>query len=74
MSVFWHAELDDKSFKLTTFHMPFGRYRWLCWPFGKSSAREVFQRRMHELIEGLDDLEIVADEFVIYDRGQGYHN
>ena len=32
--------------------------------FGISSAPEVFQCRIHELIEGLRDVEVVADDFV----------
>ena len=34
-------------------------------PFGISSAPEVFQRRMHELIKGLTGTEVVADDFVV---------
>ena len=33
-------------------------------PFGIASAPEVFQRRMHELIEGLSGVEVIADDFV----------
>ena len=33
-------------------------------PYGISSAPEVFNRRMHELIEGLHGVEVVADDFV----------
>ena len=51
---FWHVELDTKSTMLTTFNTPFGRYRWNRLPFGISSAPEVFQRKMHEISEGLD--------------------
>ena len=50
---------------LTTFHTPFDQYQWLRMPFGISSAPEVFQRRMHELIEGLEGIELVADDFVV---------
>ena len=50
---FWHVPLDESSSFLTTFHTPFGRYRWKRMPFGICSAPEVFQRRMHGLIEGL---------------------
>ena len=64
-SGFWHVKLDDPSSLLTTFHTPFGRYRWLRMPFGISSAPEVFQRKMHELIEGLKGVEVVADDFVV---------
>ena len=47
---FCHGKLDEESSYLTTFHTPFGRYRCFRMPFGVSSALEVFQRRMHELI------------------------
>ncbi len=61
---FWHVPLDEESSLLTTFNTPFGRYRWRRMPFGISSAPEVFQRRMHEVIEGLQGVEVVADDFV----------
>ena len=50
---FWYVELEEDSSLLTTFNTPFGRYRWKRMPFGISSAPEVFQRRIHELVEGL---------------------
>ena len=34
-------------------------------PFGIRSAPEVFQRRMHELIEGMPDVEVVADDLLL---------
>ena len=61
---FWHVPLDEQSSFLTTFHTPFGRYRRKRMPFGICSAPKVFQRRMHELIEGLRGVEVVADDFV----------
>ena len=39
-------------------------------PFGICSAPEVFQWRMHELIEGLNGIEVVADDFVAVGRGE----
>ena len=50
---FWQKRLDLESSYKTTFNTPFGRYRWLHMPFGISSAPEVWQRTMHEFIEGL---------------------
>ena len=38
-------------------------------PFGICSAPEVFQRRMHELIEGLKGVEVIADDFVVVGFG-----
>lgn len=66
---FWHIPLEDRSTYLTTFNTPFGRYRWLRMPFGICSAPEIFQRHMHQLIEGLAGVEVVADDFVVYGCG-----
>ena len=66
---FWHVQLDEASSFLTTFNTPFGRYRWKRMPFGICSAPEVFQRRMHEVIEGLQGVEVVADDFVVVGFG-----
>ena len=62
---FWHVALDEASSLLTTFNTPFGRYRWRRMPFGLSSASEVFQRKMHEVIEGLQGVEVIADDFIV---------
>ena len=63
-SGFWQVKLDEDSSYLTTFNTPFGRYRWLRMPFGINSAPEEWQRRAHELAEGLDGVEVVADDFL----------
>ncbi|XP_062610719.1 uncharacterized protein K02A2.6-like [Saccostrea cucullata] len=67
---FWHIKLDESSSFLTTFWTPFGRYRWLRLPFGISSAPEEFQRRQHEVLEGLSGAECVMDDIIVYGRGQ----
>lgn len=41
-------------------------------PFGICSAPEVFQRKMHELIEGLTGIEVVADDFIAIGYGETY--
>ena len=66
---FWHVELEKDSSFLTTFNTPFGRYRWKRMPFGICSAPEVFQRRIHQLIEGLKGVEVVVDDFVVVGFG-----
>ena len=68
-SGFWHVPLDEQSSYYTTFNTPFGRYRWLRMPFGISSAPEVFQRKMHQVAEGLKRVEVIADDFVIIGFG-----
>ena len=66
---FWHVALDESSSYLTTFNNPFGRYCWRRLPFGVSSAPEVFQHKMHELVEGMSGIEVVADDFIIVGCG-----
>ena len=66
---FWHIPLDEDSSMRTTFNSPFGWYRWKRLPFGISSAPEVFQRKMHEIIEGLHGIEVVADDFIVVGFG-----
>jgi len=38
--------------------------------FGICSAPEVFQRRMHELIEGFQGIEVVADDSIVVGFGK----
>lgn len=60
---FWQIPLEENSSFLTTFNTAFGRYRWLRMPFGLNSAPEVWQRRMHEIVEDLPGVEVIADDF-----------
>ena len=69
---FWHVVLDESSSFLTTFHTPFGRYRWKRMPFGICSAPEAFQHRMQELIEGLHGIEVIADDFTVVSFGDSF--
>ena len=64
-SGFWQVKLTENSSYLTTFNTPFGRFRWLTMPFGISSAPEIWQRKMYEAIEGLQGVEVIADDFLV---------
>ena len=66
---FWHADLDDRSWCLTTFNSPFGRFRWRCLPFGISSAPEEFQRRLNHALEGLKGILTIHGDILIFDEG-----
>jgi len=39
-------------------------------PFGLCSATVVFQCRMHELIEGMPNVELIVDDFVVVGYGE----
>lgn len=66
---FWQLRLTEESSKLTTFWTPFGRFRWLS-PFGISSAPELFQMKMCEIVQDLVGVEILADDILIFGKGQ----
>ena len=69
-SGFCQVKLDELSSYLTTFNTLFGWYRWKRMHFGISSAPEVWQQSMHQLIEGLIGIEIIADDFLMCGFGE----
>lgn len=66
---FWQIKLSNDSSKLTTFWTPFGRYRWKRLPFGVSPAPELFEYKIQEIIQDLEGILKLADDFVILGRG-----
>lgn len=66
---FWHIRLSEESSYLTTFAMPFGRYRWIRMPMGISPAPEVFQHRLTQALEGLPGIQIIADDILVCGEG-----
>ena len=69
-----HVELDEESSYLTTFATPFGRYRWLRLPFGLKVSSEIFQKRLCMALEGLEGVQCVADDVIVYGRDRDDHN
>ena len=72
-SGFWQIKLDHESSLLTTFSTPFGRFRFLCMPFGITSASEVFQRAMEELFAGYP-CAIIVDDLLVWGEGTADHD
>lgn len=71
---FWQIPLSEKSAKLTTFITPFGRFHFNHLPFGMNSAPEHFQRKMSEVIEGLEGVVCHIDDVLVWGRNQEEHN
>lgn len=66
---FWQIKLNEESSKLTTFWTPFGRYSFKRLPFGIAPAMEIYQKRQHEILQGLPGVEVMADDILVYGRG-----
>ncbi|UYV66480.1 hypothetical protein LAZ67_4001837 [Cordylochernes scorpioides] len=73
-SGFWQIPLSEESSSLTTFLTPFGRYRFKRLPFGISSAPEVFQRKMSNLLESQSGVNCHMDDIVIWGATQEEHD
>ena len=73
-SGFWQIPLAKKSRLLTTFITPFGRYCFNKMPFGISSAPEHFQKKMSEILRGLDGVLCLMDDVLVYGRNETEHD
>ncbi|KAK5893965.1 hypothetical protein CesoFtcFv8_010707 [Champsocephalus esox] len=69
LDAFLQCRLDEESSLMTTFWTPWGRKRWLKFPFGVSVAPELYQRKQHELLAGLTGIEPIADDILIVGCG-----
>lgn len=73
-SGYWAIKLTNDSTFLTTFNTPFGRYRYLRLPFGISCAQDEFQRKIDESFEGVDGMEAIVDDILVYGRTVQEHD
>ena len=73
-SGFWQIPLSRRSRLLTTFITPTGRYCFNKLPFGISSAPEHFQRRMSEILSGLEGVQCQMDDILVYGKDQKEHD
>jgi hypothetical protein len=73
-SGFYQIPLHPESSKLTTFITPIGRFRFTRVPFGISSGPELFQRKMSELLQDCDGVEVIMDDILIHGKSQQDHD
>lgn len=73
-SGFYQMPLLAESQLLTTFTTPFGRYCYQRLPFGLCSASEVYQRKLCDLLEGLDGVLCLIDDVLIFGESKAQHD
>ncbi|UYV74340.1 K02A2.6-like [Cordylochernes scorpioides] len=73
-SGFWQFGLAKESQKLTTFITPFGRFFFKRIPFGITSAPEIFQRKMTQLLGKIEGVVCFMDYIVVYGSSLEEHN
>ena len=72
-SRFWQIPLAPQSRHLTTFITPFGRFCFNKLPFGISSAPELYQRRMSQILAGLEGVLCHIDDVLIFGATPAEH-
>ncbi|RUS81810.1 hypothetical protein EGW08_010447 [Elysia chlorotica] len=68
--IYWHVQLDKRSSKLTTMITPWGRMRWTRLQLRLKVNREIFQQRQAQALQGLPCCQNVADDILIYGKGE----
>ena len=73
-SEFWQQKLDPDSGLLTTFITPYGRFCFNRMPFGIKSAPEHYQKKITQILEGLDGHISIIDDMLIHGKTQKEHD
>ena len=73
-SGFWHVPLGLRSSLLTTFNMPWGKYRWLRMPFGLKVSGDVFQERLDKVLRLVPKVLGIPDDIVIHGPTENIHD
>ena len=73
-SGFWQIPLAKPSRLLTTFITPYGRYCFNKLPFGLSSAPKHFQKRMSQILTGLEGVLCQTDDVLVFGKNQEQHD
>ncbi|CAH0766349.1 unnamed protein product, partial [Diatraea saccharalis] len=71
---FWQIGLSEDSKKLCTFSTVFGTYSFNVLPFGLDVSAEIFQENCEKHFNGIDNIFIYIDDFLIYGRTKAEHD
>ena len=73
-SGYHQLELAPASRYITTFSTHRGLRRYTCLNFGTSSAAEVFQDAIQQILSAIDSVRNVSDDIIIFGRDQQAHD
>ena len=66
--------LDYESSLLTTFNTPWGRYRFICLPWGFTCAQDIFQWMIDQILECCEGAIGITDDVVIHGKDDEEHD
>ena len=70
----WQIKVDDESSKLLAFNTLFRRYKFKRLPFVILSASEVFQKKISQIIEGINGCANVQDDIIVWGKTKHEHD
>ena len=73
-SGFWQIPLSADARLLTTFLTPYGRFCFNKLPFGVSCAPELFQKRMINILQGLQGVVCQIDDVLVFGKTRKEHD
>ena len=73
-SGYLHVPLDLTSSLLTTFSIPYGKFRWLRLPFGFKIASDVFQERLDQVLKLIPNTVGIADDIIVHGKDKIEHD
>ena len=71
---YWSIVLDEESSLLTTFNIPFGRYCFLCLPFGLVCSQDIFQKKMDQFLEECPGCIRITDDITVHGCTEAEHD
>ena len=71
---YWSIILDQDSSLLMTFNSPFGRYRFLQFPFGLVCSQDIFQKKMDQILEECQGCIRITDDITIHGCTEAEHD
>ena len=66
---YYHIPLDEQSQQLCTTILPWGKYRYKKLPMGISSAPDIFQSIMDDILGDLDYVRVYIDDILVISNG-----
>ena len=67
-------KVDDESSKLLAFNTLFTRYKFKRLPFVILSTSEVFQKKISQIIEGINGCANVQDDIIVWGKTKHEHD
>ena len=71
---YWSIVLDEESSLLTTFNSPFGRYHFLCFPFGLFCSQDIFQKKIDLFLKECPGCIGITNDITIHGCSEAEHD